>query len=591
MRVTGKKGVKTMHRTVVFGVAFVLAMCVVGRTAHAAPETYDFSGYVLGSKVLDPSVPLPGFLVPCNCDPFVGPGFSGTLVVDLDLPPEQRLLSLHIETPYDDNTTIKSDLDVVPGHPENKVVALTSSQLAGNVPPPHWEIVSVTGRTGPRLPQAGRSIGISLQWSGEPGAPRQYPANAHDVDLAKLTPRTSWRMTFTLSDASAVYATSFANVNVVHRRGTGGLDYHETFSDGTAPGWTPQGSGQWSAATGDLRNATNTSFTSNTIEGLELPVQFVMLADVYLSWGASGNTAGLLLNYHGPGDFYELRLNARGTWRLDEVRGGVRRARYPGASFLNAGTRRWHSIYVKRTGFRGEEWEIHINGERVLSDLIDPFEPPFPIVGGTVGVFASWNLARFDNVVIGAPIGRGPQGMQAFDTCCGNPPNFTGESGTWTIENGYMRSSANQAASIATLNNWHIFEGRVPPVYGISGRIYLEWSGAGNWGGFMYDYIDARNYREVRVSRSVPGRLGAIVLAETVNGVWREVFRAPRLLSSTDREVWLTLTRENDRTIVHELNTVSNIQVRQARPTVPLLSGLGLFAAWNQVRFDDVVVY
>ncbi len=153
-----------------------------------------------------------------------------------------------------------------------------------------------------------------------------------------LTPRTSWRMTFTLSDASAVYATSFANVTVVHRRGTGGPDYEETFNDGAAQGWTPQG-GQWSAATGDLRNATNTSFTSNTIDGIELPDQFVMLADVYLSWGASGNTAGLLFNYHGPGDFYELRLNAQGTARLSEVRGGVRRTIFS-LPYPNAGTRR-----------------------------------------------------------------------------------------------------------------------------------------------------------------------------------------------------------------------------------------------------------
>src|ERR1700754_5301457 len=129
-----------MRRTVVFCVAFVLAMCVVVRTARATPETYDFAGYVLGSKVLDPAVPLPGFLVPCNCDPFIGPSFSGTLVVDLALPPEQRLLALHIETPYDDSTTNKSDLDLVLGHPDNRVVALTSLQLAGNIPPPQWEI-------------------------------------------------------------------------------------------------------------------------------------------------------------------------------------------------------------------------------------------------------------------------------------------------------------------------------------------------------------------------------------------------------------------------------------------------------------------
>jgi hypothetical protein len=231
---------------------------------------------------------------------------------------------------------------------------------------------------------------------------------------------------------------------------------------------------------------------------------------------------------------------------------------------------------VKRTGFRGEVIEVHINGKQVLSDLIDPFEPPLPVVGGTVGVFASWNLARFDNVVVGAPItGLGPHHLQ-----------LTPQSGTWTSENGTLRSSTNQAASITTLDNWS-----QQSLYGISARIHLEWSGAGNWGGFVYDYIDARNYREVRVSRSVPGRLGEIVLAETVNGIKRDVFRAPRLLSSTDRDVFLTLRRERDLTIVNEPILGSNIQVRQVPPTVPVLSGLGLFAAWNLVRFGDVFAY
>jgi hypothetical protein len=112
-----------MRLTIVF-VAFILAMAVVGRTAHAAPETYDFAGYVLGSKVLNPAVPLPGFFVPCKCDG-TGADFTGTVVVDLALPQDQRLLALHIETPGD-NTVSTTDLDVVPGHPDNRVVSLTS---------------------------------------------------------------------------------------------------------------------------------------------------------------------------------------------------------------------------------------------------------------------------------------------------------------------------------------------------------------------------------------------------------------------------------------------------------------------------------
>lgn len=39
------------------------------------------------------------------------------------------------------------------------------------------------------------------------------------------------------------------------------------------------------------------------------------------------------------------------------------------------------------------------------------------------------------------------------------------------------------------------------------------------------------------------------------------------------------------------VGTLWNIQVREAPRTVPLLSGPGLFAGWNQVRFDDVVTY
>jgi hypothetical protein len=151
-----------------------------------------------------------------------------------------------------------------------------------------------------------------------------------------------------------------------------------------------------------------------------------------------------------------------------------------------------------------------------------------------------------------------------------------------------MRSSANQAASIA-LTSAPQASGEGSRVYGISGRIRLEWAGAGDWGGFVYDHIDARTYREVRLNRTVPGRPGEIVLAEIVRGVRREVFRAPRSQGTADPELFVTLRRENDRTIASELGVLSNIQVRQAAPTVPVQAGL--FAAWNMVRFDDVFVY
>jgi hypothetical protein len=566
-----------MRRTMPFGAVFVLGLCVLGQTARATPETYEFEGYVAGSRVLDPAVPLPSFLA-CACS---NPLFSGTLVVDLALPPAQRLLALRIKGPRDPRGDSEA-FEVLPGHPDNRVVSQTTSEVGSNIPLPHWEIVTVAGRTGPRPEQAGRDIGISLQWSGKPGASRQYPPGAQDADLATLTPRTSWRINFTLSDASAVYATAFGNVVLMNHRGTSRADYEATFDDGAAQGWTPRG-GQWSAATGDLRNTANTSHTSNTIDGLELPEGFVILADVYLSWGASGNAAGLVFNYRGPGDFYEIWLNSQ-TARFNQVRGGVRYEGHYGATrYPDAGAGRWHTIYVKRVGFRGVQLEVFINGGLVVNTEFDVFGPPenLPLLGGTVGTFASWNRARFDNVLIGAPIPILLSHMSRFTDFS----EFTGESGTWTMANGYLRSSANQAASIALM----------PPMqphhtYGISGRIRPEWSGSGNWGGLVYDYIDARNYREVRLSRTVASRLGEIVLAEVIGGVRREVFRAPRSQGSIDPEVFLSLRRENDITIVNELDGLTNIQIRQTPPTTVQVRA-GLFAAWNMVRFDDVFWY
>lgn len=570
-----------MRRIIGLGAFFILLTCMVGQAARAAPETYDYWGWVTEVRHLDPSVPLPEIFTYCTCPTGVqSAGFLGTLVVDASLPPQQRLLEFTaFETNVADGAAV---LEAAPGHPENRVVSQSTSALGIGVPPPHWELVTASGRTAPLPDKGGRSMGMSLQWSGEPGAARQYPDGAQDVDLATLTPRTSWRMTFTYSDGAKVYAVATANVTRVKRRGSGGLNYDEDFRDGVAQGWVPQ-SGAWSAASGELRNAANTAFTSNTIQSLALPTQFVMLADVYLSWGASGNTAGVVFNYQGPNDFYEIRLNAQGTMRWYAVIGGVRQLWWTN-TYPDAGVRRWHTIYIRRLGVQGTVLQVDVNGKMVIDTEFDPTPNPAVLHGGSAGVFASWNLARFDNVLIGAPLG----GVFAGDTERFTidpreaPPIFEGRTGTWEFVDGYMRSATSQAASIA-LSRFNSGSN-----YGIAGRIHLEWSGAGNWGGFVYDYVDAQNYREVRVSRTVPGRVGEIVLAETVNGARHEVLRTRRFQSTDSREIVLSLRRENDRTIIHDASTFSNIQVRQAPVTVP--HTYGLLAAWNLVRFDDVLV-
>lgn len=554
--------------------AALVVICFFGHSARAAPETYDYVGWISDVRVLDPSVALPRLLVEAR----PSPAYRGTLVVDVALPLEQRLL--HLSAAEGE----AGMMEVATGHPDNRVVSQKTSDLGIGVPPPHWEIVTITGNTGPLPEQDGRSVGMSLQWHGEPGAARQYPVGALDVDLGTLTPRTSWRMNFTLRNGSVVYATASANVVSLKRRGTGGPDYDESFDDGLAPGWTPQG-GTWSAATGDLRNQSNTAFTSS-ISGISMPDEYELLTDVYLSRGASGNRAGVLFEYYGPGDFYELRLNAQGTVKLSQVAGGVRRTLITG-TYPDAGVRRWATVYVQRAGPRaeGSDLKIEINGQPAFSSGLG-FGPDTR-TGGSAGVFASWNLARFDNVLIGTPLTGIFGGRNRFTDAGASPTFFRPQSGVWTLANGYLRSSANQAVSIAVCEA-HPGVDRAGAFYGIAGRVHLEWSGAGNWGGFLYDYVDAQNFREVRVSRTVPGRVGELVLAETVNGARREVLRTRRFQSTDSREVVLTVRREGDRTIVHDGSAFSNIQVRQAPATAPFT--VGLLAAWNAVRFDDVIV-
>lgn len=317
-----------------------------------------------------------------------------------------------------------------------------------------------------------------------------------------------------------------------------------------------------------------------------MPDEYELLTDVYLSRGASGNRAGVLFEYYGPGDFYELRLNAQGTVKLSQVAGGVRRTLITG-TYPDAGVRRWATVYVQRAGPRaeGSDLKIEINGQPAFSSGLG-FGPDTR-TGGSAGVFASWNLARFDNVLIGTPLTGIFGGRNRFTDAGASPTFFRPQSGVWTLANGYLRSSANQAVSIAVCEA-HPGVDRAGAFYGIAGRVHLEWSGAGNWGGFLYDYVDAQNFREVRVSRTVPGRVGELVLAETVNGARREVLRTRRFQSTDSREVVLTVRREGDRTIVHDGSAFSNIQVRQAPATAPFT--VGLLAAWNAVRFDDVIV-
>jgi hypothetical protein len=146
---------------------------------------------------------------------------------------------------------------------------------------------------------------------------------------------------------------------------------------------------------------------------------------------------------------------------------------------------------------------------------------------------------------------------------------------TWAVTNGYYRSSSNVAAAISLSN--------VPITndFTIDAAVHLEWSAAGNRGGLVYDYRDARNYRGVLVSANSASTGQAVLeIFEVTNGVRRVVATRNHF---RPRYTWgpVSVSRVNG------VTRINDEEVAQA----PIHGGkVGLLASFNVVRFDDVVI-
>ena len=146
---------------------------------------------------------------------------------------------------------------------------------------------------------------------------------------------------------------------------------------------------------------------------------------------------------------------------------------------------------------------------------------------------------------------------------------------TWTVANGYYRSSSNVVAAISLSNV------RITNDFTIDAAVHLEWTASGNRGGLVYDYRDAQNYRGVLVN-SNSASLGQALLEifEVTNGVRRVVATRNHF---RPRYTWgpLSVSRVNG------VTKINGEEVSQA----PIYGGkVGLIARHNVVRFDDVVI-
>ena len=177
-----------------------------------------------------------------------------------------------------------------------------------------------------------------------------------------------------------------ANVHVMNRRGTGGPNYEETFNDGARAGLDAAkrcvvgGDGRLAQRGQHSRSPATRSAASR------LPDKFVMLTDVYLSWGASGNTAGVLFNYHGPGDFYEVRLNAQGTARLSQVSAAAcALSSTPAPIRTRASGAVSHGLRAAMRPFKASCLQIEINGRAGVRRRVRPRWIHRPAWAGRLG--------------------------------------------------------------------------------------------------------------------------------------------------------------------------------------------------------------
>lgn len=178
----------------------------------------------------------------------------------------------------------------------------------------------------------------------------------------------------------------------------------ESFSSNTAQEVV---SGTWNVSGGTLNgtsvNASSIALPcrgSGNFSGADAGTDFAYSARLLNQYGASGNLVGLIFNYRGPSDYYELVFSPTGNGFLNKFIQGVR---YNVETFShNVPSNTWFDVQLFRSGINTT---VKVNGATVISDV-----PQGELRGGRIGVVTHWAKARFDDlsvlphVVRGAPV-------------------------------------------------------------------------------------------------------------------------------------------------------------------------------------------
>jgi hypothetical protein len=535
--------------------------CCASLNVYAAVSLYEFEGYI-ATKTDHAD---PGFSLPSSQFP-VGARFTGTLTVD----PERVRWDPELQQ-YVDHSVVELTLQTENGG----AFTLDSAQSGGVSMHTEYggERVSVSSTGNLQTTALRYFAAASLGW--ESLNQGQLPADESNLNLGGLQSG-SWNLSLSTMNPDCApecdgHARLRGQITGLWKQGSAGTGYGNTFD--TSPGWTNSG-GNWVVDGGTYRNSANVAFTTSVNTGFELGPTYDLSSRLYTQWSATGNTLGLLFNYRDGSNFDEVRFNAAGTATLNRVRNGnrsmLRTAQYPGAA------RTWFDVRVSRVGNQIRVWA---GGARIFD--VDGGTP----AGAYLGVFASWNQARFDDVRV-VQIAPWLLTTSTFNSV--PPAGWSAQIGQWTVTDGYYLSSSNLAAAISTTIASEARD------YAIDTSMYLEWSSKGNRGGLVYDYQDSSNYRAVLFNSGtrVTGGIrydGSFEVIEVRNGV-RRIVLPPEPIGNTQilSKMWdgVGVRRNGDTTTITYFDRT--ISLRQS--AVSGSRRFGLIASYNRVRFDDVVI-
>jgi hypothetical protein len=523
---------------------FLLTMFATG-SAFAAPIEYQF-GAVVGTRDTDGAATLPPQLTPDT-------QFGGVLTFDPARTENGAIAPvISLRLVANDDTEIFNSQS----HP---LTSKLESHSAGGV-----ESLLITAVID--LGEDNGHLQVQLSWAS-PGQ-GQLPANPSTIDILTLQPY-AWKLAL-IGDAERIDA----HITGISRLGAG-AHYEQSFAAEPTL-WTNTG-GSWTTQSGYYTNAANVAFTSSVYNGETLQPFAEVSADLYSGFISSGNSLGLLVNYHDANNFNEVRFSATGVVTINQVANGVRTMWQTGRYSVPPKTF-FHVSVLLNFG----TIELVVNHERVI--IADSEDIANDILDGRAGVFASWNKARVDNFAITelSPWGRG--GIQSFSSA---DTDLQPQSGTWVIENGVYRNTSNQAAAISTLRPPGSASEAFTEDFAAYTRMNLQWSNSGNRGGLVYDFRDLRNYRAVLVSAKTATRAGKVEVIEVTNGVQRV------LATSTDTQ--LAAGQWGEVSVVRADGVVRVAVTGMSAPYITLRQAerggglVGVIGSWNLVRFDDLV--